>query len=465
LALLVAALISPAAANAASETNWAAKRVNPSNVVVNPAGFDQADTVSCDADVVVIGARGSGEPNKANARQAPDKPDNPTAMPYLDGAGKPVALATEALRLKLPSTTKLRYINVPYDAVMAQLGVITAPALGESLEMASAAKWINLPQYKNSVRGGSVWAGQIINKVVERCGGTTKIVLLGYSQGAQVIHDVVANPAFQHNSAVSAAWLIADPKRNGADLSTVGYDGHTVTASPGQILSRSAGGLATGPDFPATMKGKIMSACVPTDIVCDTPALASIAKACPPTIAVTARGACLKNAAGQRFNLGLKIHSGSYHSPVNHTAPASWIVSKLPTKITAPLPVAPSPAPKPAPSPASVMLPFKLTYNCNYKGTGTPGAGDLGRGYTYINVKSPEIPMVAGATNYQAKITAPNGRSTNLTWSAQGWGGSQGGTVYWPKSDAPYGAFSIEASAKDASGKVLQTKSGKFTCS
>jgi hypothetical protein len=69
--------------------------------------------------------------------------------------------------------------------------------------------------YRNSVNKGAASLRSLMNTLVSRCGTKTDIVLLGYSQGAHVIGDVIDNSGTQLsktvNSRIKAVVFYGDP--------------------------------------------------------------------------------------------------------------------------------------------------------------------------------------------------------------------------------------------------------------
>jgi hypothetical protein len=110
--------------------------------------------------------------------------------------------------------------------------------------------------YFNSVNSGKVWLADAVPKLSTQCPGA-KIVLTGYSQGAQVTADVV-----QHDGpfkGVLAVVLFGDPYFNGSD----------AHVDRGSYRAGVDGGLGKRPKF---IGGHVYSYCHSNDPVCQSTA-------------------------------------------------------------------------------------------------------------------------------------------------------------------------------------------------
>jgi hypothetical protein len=113
----------------------------------------------------------------------------------------------------------------------------------------------------------------LIQRTANDC-AKTKIVLIGYSQGAHVVHHTVANRgqfalnAKQLNQ-IKSISLFADPIRNQADTTVRQWWGGHLRGSDysGGVLKNVFG--ATSMNFPSSLRGRIVSSCIPNDIVCN----------------------------------------------------------------------------------------------------------------------------------------------------------------------------------------------------
>lgn len=86
-----------------------------------------------------------------------------------------------------------------------------------------------------------------------------RIVLLGYSQGAEVVHRV----AVAHPRRVGLAVLMGDPLRNPTDRVS------TLTLGTGSLGGR--GNTGPGARFPSVVRPHVVEVCVQADDVCNAP--------------------------------------------------------------------------------------------------------------------------------------------------------------------------------------------------
>lgn len=149
----------------------------------------------------------------------------------------------------------------PYHAV----GVFSwnlrklAPALINGLGAATKLSGLGLGAYHDSVVGGKRLLEDEIDTLSRDCPGTTKLVLIGYSQGAQVTADVYQHSltATQRN-AVAAIVLFGDPYFNGGDRAV----------DRGSFSGRRDGFLGRRPAFGSTGKTLVLSYCHSHDPIC-----------------------------------------------------------------------------------------------------------------------------------------------------------------------------------------------------
>lgn len=284
----------------ASTTRTPVPVVPGAQVVVDPLN-QHAITKGCQgADVVVIGARGSNERLDEGLYT-----DQKVASLY--GLGKPVSYAADELRKQFTNATKIRFMDLPYGAVEAD-----------------NAFW-QRNFYAQSVYGGVHVAAGYVRALNEKC-PSAKIVLIGYSQRAQVMHNLVAPPATipaAHRltaaqlKSIAAVELIADPIRNGSDSatrywlangqpttwsSTLSYTGQKNVA-----VFKQKGALAQGVpvpmpamNFPTEFNGRVLNFCQPFDLICNGAPVA-----------------------------GSGTHGTAYHNAAAHAGPSKWIGARV----------------------------------------------------------------------------------------------------------------------------------------
>ena len=89
----------------------------------------------------------------------------------------------------------------------------------------------------------------------------SRVALLGYSQGAEVVHRSVV--ASTHPAQLAAVVLMGDPVRNPED------DVRTMVPGPGALSGRGNGGA--GARFPDAVRQRVVEVCAAADDVCDAP--------------------------------------------------------------------------------------------------------------------------------------------------------------------------------------------------
>lgn len=212
----------------------------------------------CDSNVVVIGARGSGESSDSGRTDS---------EPYFGGFGDEVAAGARELRNLLSSSTKIKFVPLGYTAAGAMHGLL--PEIGRILTQD--------PVYDDSVANGVILAKLLVRQVAQLCPGTA-IVLMGFSQGSQVMHAVSADPAIA--PLLKAVWLISDATRNPLDRGVLTYTGGATGWGP-PVVSAGEGIVAIGSLFPPVLAGdpagsstggrrsRVVSVCDQMDSVCN----------------------------------------------------------------------------------------------------------------------------------------------------------------------------------------------------
>lgn len=201
-------------------------------------------TSSC-ANVIVLGVRGSGEPETVTG-----------ALYRFGTRTTPVA---KAIASKLGSSTTIKYEGVKYSAV-------------------SATDWKNYigSGLKASAMDKSVAEGRdaIISRIsyYRSACPSAKLVVVGYSQGAWAAHDAVAKYGEKASglSNVAAVILLADPATVGSKYQTVlvNRDGKPTGADTSKVKGVSR----VSPNFTSTLQdwSRTLSICGDRDVVCST---------------------------------------------------------------------------------------------------------------------------------------------------------------------------------------------------
>ena len=204
------------------------------------ARADSSASASCPA-VLLIGTRGTGE-----------------SLSTDNGLGRPDEAFRQALSPLLP-VGSLSFVANPYPA---------APQSGDPtalLQLVGAATGISAPlinEWSTSVAAGESWLGSEVNSVAAACGPVTKMLLAGYSQGAQVAGDV-----FQGGSLTASAYaqvvgvvMFGDPHFNGMDADAYGNFSPERHGILGERPPFAAPG--TAPD------GRVLNFCHARDPIC-----------------------------------------------------------------------------------------------------------------------------------------------------------------------------------------------------
>jgi hypothetical protein len=195
---------------------------------------------SCPA-VVLLGMRGSGE--------APGTRD------YGQGLGPPPLQVAKDLAAAVGNS--FQYSYVPYPAVPVMPGWSLNPLkIGGSLLNGVGAKlrtyWLGA--YRDSLLSGERQLRRMLLAEEQSC-PQTKLAVVGYSQGAQASADVVAALTKQQRASVSVG-LFGDPLYN-----------HRSAADLNDLLDNN-GILGVRGEFPADLRGRVLSVCHPTDPIC-----------------------------------------------------------------------------------------------------------------------------------------------------------------------------------------------------
>lgn len=257
----------------------------------------------CEADYAVFTTRGSGENIDGNANsEYRDTIDNSVGYkggqaaqpgaPVIQGLTRfPATLAWE-ITSKLPSDKKIRFIPVYYDA-------IPVPIVGRDAS--------NLGGYNNSVKRGVAQMSSDLGEFQKKC-PETPIILIGYSQGAQVIHATLAALPESATSNINSVLLIADPlmnslhKNNGIEYDArADNDKGAFTTYSFPFMGISA--VVSAVPLPDHIAAKVLQICDVDDIVCQ---------------------------AGTVDNLrSISVHSEAYSKESHYVAPARFAVEKL----------------------------------------------------------------------------------------------------------------------------------------
>ena len=163
----------------------AASLVSGASAQVERSASSTAASAYCPR-YVVLASRGSGEDNLYSV---------------------PGSQLITWLRAKLGGSPNVKAVPNTYPAV----GSLSA-TVGGYLKLPAA--------YHNSVVTGRIWLRSQLHVWQERCAGKTRLILTGYSQGAQVTGDVVQEPGLvtgELKNMLLGVVLFGDPYFNGSD--------------------------------------------------------------------------------------------------------------------------------------------------------------------------------------------------------------------------------------------------------
>lgn len=210
LALLLAAACS-APANEPTPSRTA--RTPPATLV----------TTGC-ADLVVLGLRGAGQDADKN-----------------HGSGQEILASVRAMATDLhrESDTTVRLEGIPYRAEIAPTSAF----------------------HRGNIEDGMRRTRTRIAELAQRC-PDTRIAVVGFSQGAQVVHELAAAlPATAVKQVVLVA-MIADPIRNPTD-SIASWSYGKKAPGPGKF--------GAGPALGTTLEGRAITLCATGDEICNWP--------------------------------------------------------------------------------------------------------------------------------------------------------------------------------------------------
>lgn len=302
----------------------------PGALVVQDEANKPDSITSCEADYAVIALRGSGENVDGS-----DKDENGDPIEYspVDGVtyaggrpsnGGPIidsftsfpATAAWKIKTELPSDKKIRFIPVKYAAVALEGTLMPNPKMDPQRYLDSATQGASMLQNKTL---------ELIAKCPE-----TKIVLVGYSQGAQGVHQMIHGADEATASKIAGVLLIADPLRRGDDLIPLPYDAKEY---PNQFAPKgsklySTNGIMGGTyilyrlglskntyAMPSYFNGKVVEICNYEDAVCNGGELFGdlVSKVTP----------------GMEDNTIALTHVSVYRFGDHYEFPATWAAQKL----------------------------------------------------------------------------------------------------------------------------------------
>ncbi|MDP9998402.1 cutinase family protein [Pseudarthrobacter sulfonivorans] len=277
--------------------------------------------VQC-ADYTIMGVRGSGEDIAGNAEDDKgNRLENSEGFrggraphrdaPVISGFSEFLATYSWEIKKQLDDDKTIRFVPVSYQAVPVSVLFPGGGSEGEPWTVTDADSFMN-----SAADGAEKLSLEMTNLQID-C-PDTKIVLIGYSQGAMAVHKTLLSIGHTDlTNQIKAVLLVSDPLRINSDTLPLNY---LPRDNPDQFTefsfleknSLGAGiGMATefgNVYFDERLKDKIVQICDLNDIVCNaSPAL-------------------------MQGDVGLDAHTSVYRNPTHYEFPAGWAVEKLKTR-------------------------------------------------------------------------------------------------------------------------------------
>jgi cutinase len=219
---------------------WHTDAAAVSATAVNVSSLDGSGCVS----VYLIGSRGSGE--------------EPAGRDAYRGLGPEVYQFSARFAADVrPTGQTYGYLANPYPAVAISPG--GANADGWMWNLAGLVAKLPLGDYDASAAVGVADVLAATRQVISAC-PDTRLLLAGYSQGAQVSGDAYQLLTPAERAHVLGLFLLSDPHRNASDLAA---DAGSASEGPARAGAR--------PLFPVAVPEQVRSYCQAGDPVCDGP--------------------------------------------------------------------------------------------------------------------------------------------------------------------------------------------------
>jgi hypothetical protein len=207
------------------------------------ASSSPATAVKC-AAVLFVGARGTGEAGPGSPTWVPTPSD-----PY--GLGAPVEALRKALLTDIAGRRTVQTVSVNYNTN--DVGTLLTDPVS----------------YFADLQSGVDWTTSYLTQWALTC-PKQQIVLVGYSQGAMVMHRVMHLLGTKMMSRVTAAVLIADGDQVPGDNVTRYGSASLAAIGAGQYPLFSSISGSSPATFSTTVGSRVLSVCNAGDIVCDT---------------------------------------------------------------------------------------------------------------------------------------------------------------------------------------------------
>jgi hypothetical protein len=210
---------------------------------ITPLNVSTLDESGC-VSVYLIGSRGSGE--------------EPAGRDAYRGLGPEVYQFSARFAADIkPAGQSYAYLANPYPAVAISPG--GANADGWMWNLAGLIVTLPLGDYDASAALGSADILAAARRIIATC-PDTRILLAGFSQGAQVTGDAYQLLSPAERAHLLGVFLLSDPRRNASDL-----------AADAGSAALGAARAGARPLFPLTSPEQVRSYCQSGDPVCDGP--------------------------------------------------------------------------------------------------------------------------------------------------------------------------------------------------
>ena len=196
----------------------------------------------------ILDSRGSGEVGISEPGEAFQK-----ALKHELG-GFPVAVRTN----QYPAVSIVGTVNQIKRATLGLAPTQLLSAIADSLNGVGAnlPSWLHVGRYHDSVKQGRRELRKLLKEVRSRCGQASHLILVGYSQGAQVSADVWQGLKQKDRASIAGVVLFGDPK-------------YLRTSFAAQQSRKHNGILHARNEF-SSGKGKVLSYCHGRDMICQT---------------------------------------------------------------------------------------------------------------------------------------------------------------------------------------------------
>lgn len=242
-------------------------------------------TDRCISDYAIIAARGSGEETNGGTGPNGEVGGQPAkkVAPRIPGYSDILATAAWGIRERLPSGSTVQFIPVKYPARAVPSAVThgvkpTGPSnlggpllVGPLVDTGVLQAGVEVGGFLTSAVDGGESSQATIEKFIDTC-PDTKVLVMGYSQGAWVVHLALNKMDSKYLKKISGAYLIADPLRNTADDAAEYFDMYVPDRGIKHDAKVAGSGVAFAPfskRFSSDMNHKVFQVCNYADGVCN----------------------------------------------------------------------------------------------------------------------------------------------------------------------------------------------------